>query len=339
MRLRQIDSSVQPGDEPIMQTPLVDIPRDRWAYLEGNVEGEGVLHPGRIYNANDLRHYIRVTRNPRHPLRHEHDIGARDIRVIPRSVVDAYLRATRPDLQGVASPVRQEPRRMSPPLSRRGSTNTMDSASRFTIRQLQEEDATSSFMMPAFPAPRVYGRTSALGDLPTMDDIRQAFHRRGGVARRRRSPAARGRHRSRSPVRTGGRSKRSSSRRGSYRNSNNDEELSRAIAASLRSPRRISSNRWSTSPTSDNEELARAIAASRALTAAAPLARGRTATSSNGLFVQDCPDMSHLARYISRPSPPYPAQRCRDVIKQGNDGLMYQSVPDRRGVYTWRKLR
>jgi hypothetical protein len=51
-----------------------------------------------------------------------------------------------------------------------------------------------------------------------------------------------------------------------------------------------------------------------------------------------CVDMSHLKKYAKRPGPSYSAQDCKDEIKNGNDGLMYMSIPNRKGVYRWQKL-
>lgn len=49
--------------------------------------------------------------------------------------------------------------------------------------------------------------------------------------------------------------------------------------------------------------------------------------------------MSHLAKYRNRPSPPFPANdpACQGTTKRGNDGLMYTSVPDRNGVFKWKR--
>lgn len=44
---------------------------------------------------------------------------------------------------------------------------------------------------------------------------------------------------------------------------------------------------------------------------------------------------SMLKKYLSRPSPPYPAQHCPNKVKQGNDGRRYRSVADKRGIYRW----
>lgn len=48
---------------------------------------------------------------------------------------------------------------------------------------------------------------------------------------------------------------------------------------------------------------------------------------------------SGLAKYVSRPGPPYPANdpNCRGKHKLGNDGQWYRSVPDKRGIHTWKK--
>ena len=52
-----------------------------------------------------------------------------------------------------------------------------------------------------------------------------------------------------------------------------------------------------------------------------------------------CP-LSNLKKYANRPSPPRPANDpgCRDKIRRGNDGLLYQSVSNRNGVYRWVKV-
>ena len=41
--------------------------------------------------------------------------------------------------------------------------------------------------------------------------------------------------------------------------------------------------------------------------------------------------------YASRPSPPYHASACQNQVMAGNDGTLYKSTPDKRGVYTWKK--
>jgi hypothetical protein len=45
------------------------------------------------------------------------------------------------------------------------------------------------------------------------------------------------------------------------------------------------------------------------------------------------------AKYTTRDSPPFPANQCCGETKRGNDGKMYRSVPNYRGICTWRKGR
>ena len=48
---------------------------------------------------------------------------------------------------------------------------------------------------------------------------------------------------------------------------------------------------------------------------------------------------SNTKKYSSRPSPSYPAQNCKNYIILGNDDLYYyKSVPDKNGIYKWKKL-
>ena len=42
-----------------------------------------------------------------------------------------------------------------------------------------------------------------------------------------------------------------------------------------------------------------------------------------------------LKKYEKRPSPPYPANDCKNEKKKGNDGNLYQSKPDKNNVYKW----
>lgn len=44
------------------------------------------------------------------------------------------------------------------------------------------------------------------------------------------------------------------------------------------------------------------------------------------------------AKYITRPSPPYPANMCCGMSLLGNDGEMYTSVADKNGVCKWLKI-
>ena len=43
-------------------------------------------------------------------------------------------------------------------------------------------------------------------------------------------------------------------------------------------------------------------------------------------------------KYLNRPSPPYPAQNCKNEIKIGNDSFIYQSLPDKNNIYKWKKI-
>lgn len=46
---------------------------------------------------------------------------------------------------------------------------------------------------------------------------------------------------------------------------------------------------------------------------------------------------STLKKYTNRPSPPYPAKMCTYLIKKGNDGKMWISMINKKGVYRWIK--
>jgi hypothetical protein len=43
-------------------------------------------------------------------------------------------------------------------------------------------------------------------------------------------------------------------------------------------------------------------------------------------------------KYSKRDSPPYSAQDCKGKQKKGNDGKLYQSEPDKRGIYRWKPI-
>ena len=47
-------------------------------------------------------------------------------------------------------------------------------------------------------------------------------------------------------------------------------------------------------------------------------------------------DVKAQKKYMNRPGPPYPANDCKGMTKKGNNGLMYVSVPDVRGIYRWK---
>jgi hypothetical protein len=40
-------------------------------------------------------------------------------------------------------------------------------------------------------------------------------------------------------------------------------------------------------------------------------------------------------KYKLRPSPPYPAQECKGLVKKGSDGATYVSKANARGIYRW----
>ena len=44
-------------------------------------------------------------------------------------------------------------------------------------------------------------------------------------------------------------------------------------------------------------------------------------------------------KYEKRPSPPYHANDCKNVILKGNDNLDYVSVPDKDGRHFWKKIK
>ena len=48
-----------------------------------------------------------------------------------------------------------------------------------------------------------------------------------------------------------------------------------------------------------------------------------------------------LKKYKSRPGPPYPGNQagCRGLKMEGNDGVMYESVARKDGVYRWVKVK
>jgi hypothetical protein len=43
-------------------------------------------------------------------------------------------------------------------------------------------------------------------------------------------------------------------------------------------------------------------------------------------------------KYLSRPSPNFPANKCRGQSLVGQDGHMYRSKSDSRGIYRWSKI-
>ena len=49
-------------------------------------------------------------------------------------------------------------------------------------------------------------------------------------------------------------------------------------------------------------------------------------------------EKSYLKKYITRPGPSYPAQNCKYSIRTGNDGNIYRSIPNKNGVFSWKKV-
>ena len=45
-----------------------------------------------------------------------------------------------------------------------------------------------------------------------------------------------------------------------------------------------------------------------------------------------------LKKYTDRPSPPYHANDSKGKTLEGNDGAMYISIGDKRGVYMWKRI-
>ena len=52
----------------------------------------------------------------------------------------------------------------------------------------------------------------------------------------------------------------------------------------------------------------------------------------------NCVNVSHLKKYANRPGPPYKAQDCPYELEEGNNGLLYESRPDKNGRFRWVKL-
>jgi len=40
-------------------------------------------------------------------------------------------------------------------------------------------------------------------------------------------------------------------------------------------------------------------------------------------------------KYFLRKSPPYPANKCKNKTKKGNDGKLYKSTLNRKNIYRW----
>jgi hypothetical protein len=46
-------------------------------------------------------------------------------------------------------------------------------------------------------------------------------------------------------------------------------------------------------------------------------------------------ELQHTKKYLERPSPPYPAQTCPGQRKIGNDGRIWESVGNAKGIFRW----
>jgi hypothetical protein len=48
--------------------------------------------------------------------------------------------------------------------------------------------------------------------------------------------------------------------------------------------------------------------------------------------------MQTTKKYLSRPSPPYPANKCCGKTMTGNDGAKYVAQPSVSGICSWKKV-
>ena len=48
--------------------------------------------------------------------------------------------------------------------------------------------------------------------------------------------------------------------------------------------------------------------------------------------------MQTTKKYLSRPSPPYPANKCCGKTMTGNDGAKYIAMPSVSGICAWKKV-
>jgi hypothetical protein len=44
-------------------------------------------------------------------------------------------------------------------------------------------------------------------------------------------------------------------------------------------------------------------------------------------------------KYTKRPSPPFPANKCKNKTKKGNNNKFFKSTADKNGVYKWFDLK
>ena len=48
--------------------------------------------------------------------------------------------------------------------------------------------------------------------------------------------------------------------------------------------------------------------------------------------------MQTTKKYLTRPSPPYPANKCCGKTMTGNDGSKYIAAPNASGICAWKKV-
>ena len=49
--------------------------------------------------------------------------------------------------------------------------------------------------------------------------------------------------------------------------------------------------------------------------------------------------IQNTKKYVKRPSPPFPANKCKNKTKKGNNGKFFKSTADKKGVYKWIALK
>ena len=49
--------------------------------------------------------------------------------------------------------------------------------------------------------------------------------------------------------------------------------------------------------------------------------------------------IQYTKKYVKRPSPPFPANKCKNMTKKGNNSKFFKSTADKKGVYKWIALK
>lgn len=49
--------------------------------------------------------------------------------------------------------------------------------------------------------------------------------------------------------------------------------------------------------------------------------------------------IQNTEKYAKRPSPPFPANKCKNMTKKGNNGKFFKSTSNKNGVYKWIALK